>query len=225
MFGSGNAYLCDMSVQIKICGLKTAEDVNCAVEAGANFVGFVFFEASPRNISLTEATKLRKLLPADVAAVAVTVNAEDDLLSALFKNLQPDFVQMHGNESPARVKEVQSQFGCGIIKALSIDEPQQFDATSAYDVDYFLFDAKPMEQDLPGGLGKSFDWSLLSHYHGDQPWFLAGGLTPENVAEAILKTGARAIDVSSGVEKAPGIKDPTRITKFIENAHKALAGQ
>jgi len=218
VFPRAFAYVWQMSVQVKICGLRTPETVDVAVAAGAAYVGFMFYAPSPRFVRLADAVCLSARLLGHVRSVAVTVDADDDLLEALFKELKPDLVQMHGAEPPARVAEVRRRFGCPVIKAVSIEHPADFDALKACSADYFLFDARPRPDDLPGGLGRTFDWALMSHYHGATPWFLAGGLTPDTVARAIEETGARAVDVSSGVERESGVKDPQLIEAFIRNA-------
>ena len=210
-----------MSVNIKICGLKTAETLDAAVDAGAAFTGFVFYPPSPRDIAVADAAQLVKRLPDTVLSVAVTVNADDALLDAIVAEMRPDCLQLHGQETAARIAAVKARTGLPVIKSVPVDHPGQFDTLSALAPDYFLFDAKPAVGERPGGLGKRFDWSLMRQYREPQPWFLAGGLTPDNVAEAIESAGAPAIDVSSGVERAPGVKDISLIRSFIHNARAA----
>ena len=210
-----------MSVTIKICGLKTAETVDAVANAGAAFAGFVFYPPSPRDIALADAVRLVRRLPDAVRSVAVTVNAEDALLDGIVAEMRPDCLQLHGQETAERIAAVKARYGLPVIKSISVDHPGQFDTLSELRPDFFLFDAKPAVGERPGGLGKQFDWSLLNHYREPQPWFLAGGLTPDNVAEAIESSGAPAIDVSSGVERAPGVKDVSLIRSFIHAAHAA----
>lgn len=148
---------------------------------------------------------------------SVVVNPDDDLLDALDAAVKPDLIQLHGHETPQRVAQVRARLGIPVIKAISVETAQDIAAAAAYDADYLLFDAKtPKNAALPGGLGISFDWRLMREWTGTQPWFLAGGLTPDNVADALRLSGAPAVDVSSGVESAPGVKDESRISGFLK---------
>lgn len=214
-----------MSVKIKICGLSTEESVETAINAGADFVGFVFFARSPRNISPPRAAELAKLARGRARIVALTVDADDAMLQQINTVLNPDLFQAHGNESPARIGEIAKLTGKPVMKAIRVRDAADIASATAYgDVAAFiLYDAKAPEtlgNALPGGNGHAFDWDLLQGAH--RPAFmLAGGLTPDNVAAAIGMTGAPMVDVSSGVESAPGVKDLALIRKFIEAAKAA----
>jgi phosphoribosylanthranilate isomerase len=205
----------------KICGLSTPETAAAAVEAGAAFVGFVFFDKSPRNVSVEQAMALALAIPPGVVKVALTVNASDALLTKLTEKVALDMLQLHGNESLERVADVQARFRLPVMKALGVADESDLLAVEAYAAvaDQILIDAKPPKNSvLPGGNGLAFDWRLMAGRRFACPWMLAGGLTPENVAEAISLTGARQVDVSSGVESSPGVKDIAAISAFIEAA-------
>ena len=205
----------------KICGLSTPETAGAAVEAGAAFVGFVFFDKSPRNVSVEQAMALALAIPPGVVKVALTVNASDALLTKLTEKVALDMLQLHGNESLERVADVQARFRLPVMKALGVADESDLLAVEAYAAvaDQILIDAKPPKNSvLPGGNGLAFDWRLMAGRRFACPWMLAGGLTPENVAEAISLTGARQVDVSSGVESSPGVKDIAAISAFIEAA-------
>lgn len=210
-------------IRVKICGLSTPETVMAAVEAGADYLGFVFHARSPRNIAPERAADLAKLVPAHVLKVALTVDADDARLAAIVAALKPDMLQLHGSESPERLREIKGRFGLTLMKAIPIGGPEDLGHTSIYreSADLLLFDAKPpksMQNALPGGNGLVFDWSLIAGEKPDMPWMLSGGLTAANVGEAIRITGAEAVDVSSGVEEAPGRKSPRLIAEFIRAA-------
>ncbi|MEX3014188.1 phosphoribosylanthranilate isomerase [Gymnodinialimonas hymeniacidonis] len=205
-------------IAIKFCGLSRPSDVSAAVDAGARYVGFVFFEKSPRNVSLETALALALDVPAGIAKVALTVNADDAFLDALTDQVPLDMLQLHGTEAPERVEEVRARYGLPVMKAIGIREAADLEAIDRYAevADQLLIDAKPpKDADLPGGNGAAFDWDLLKgRKYWTVPWMLAGGLTPENVAEATAQTGARQVDLSSGVESAPGVKDPALMQAF-----------
>jgi phosphoribosylanthranilate isomerase len=206
------------SVRVKICGLKTADDIAAAVAAGTAYVGFVFFPKSPRNLSIAEARALATDVPAGVAKVALVVNADDDLLDAITAEVPIDMLQLHGSETPARVSEVRARYGLPVMKAVGVADESDLEALTAYAkvADQILVDAKPPNgADLPGGNGLSFDWRLIAGRRWPVPWMLAGGLEAGNVAEAVRLTGARQVDVSSGVESAPGQKDAAKIAAFV----------
>lgn len=209
----------------KICGLSTPETVKVVIDGRASHLGFMFFDRSPRNIALDVAARLAP--PARVAGVkvvAVTVDPDDDLLDRLSATLKPDLIQLHGKEPPARVREIAARTGAGVIKVLSISEASDLDAARAYDgiVEHLMFDAKAPEGfDRPGGTGARFDWTMLKDRRFERPWFLAGGLDPWNVAEALSQSGAPLVDVSSGVERGAGIKDPLLISAFLEAVRRA----
>ena len=210
------------NIRVKICGLSTQETLAAAVEAGAAYVGFVFFPKSPRNVSLAQARALALGTPVGVAKVALVVNADDALIDALTAEVPLDMLQLHGAETPARVSEVKERYGLPVMKAVGISDASDLSAIDSYSevADQLLIDAKPAKgAALPGGNGLSFDWELLrGRKYWTKPWMLAGGLTPDNAAEAVRLTGARQLDVSSGVESAPGIKDTDLIARFIAAA-------
>jgi phosphoribosylanthranilate isomerase len=205
-------------VSVKICGLTQAEHVAAAAQAGAAYCGFVFFEKSPRNLSLETARGLALEAPAGLAKVALTVDADDPFLDALTQHVPLDMLQLHGHETPTRVAEVKARYGLPVMKAVGVAGQEDLAALEAYMsvADQILVDAKPPKgADLPGGNGLSFDWRLIAGRRWPIPWMLAGGLTPDNVAEAIAMTGTRQVDVSSGVETAPGVKDSALIGAFV----------
>lgn len=209
------------SVRVKICGLTTPEAVAAAVDAGAAYVGFVFFPKSPRNIDVERARELALDVPAGIAKVALTVDPDNGLLDEITHAAPIDMIQLHGHETPDRVTEIRRRTGLPVMKAVGVADPEDLAAIDAYAMaaDQILVDAKPPTgSELPGGNGLAFDWRLIANRHWTVPWMLAGGLTPENVAEAIRLTGARQVDVSSGVESAPGIKDLARIRAFLAAA-------
>ena len=202
---------------VKICGLTTPDMVAAAVEAGARYVGFVFFPKSPRNVSLDEARTLAADVPPGVMKVALVVDADDSLIDAIAA-LPIDMIQMHGKETPERVAEVKARTGLPVMKAIGVADKDDLAKIDIYApvADQLLIDAKPPTGGtLPGGNGLSFDWRLVTNRTWTRPWMLAGGLVPENVAEAIALTGARQVDVSSGVERSPGVKDAGLIEAFI----------
>lgn len=212
-------------VRAKICGLRSLADVDAVAKAGAVYAGFVFFPKSPRHLSLEAAHELALAAPPGLAKVALVVNADDALLDALTERLPLDMLQLHGSESPERVAEVRARYGLPVMKAVGIADAADLEALPAYEAvaDQILIDAKPPKNaDLPGGNGLAFDWRLLQDRRWSRPWMLAGGLTPENVLEAVRLTGAQQVDVSSGVESAPGVKDPGRISSFLQKL--ALTG-
>lgn len=211
-----------MSVIVKICGLKEAEHVDAAVEAGAGLTGFVFFQRSPRNISIADAGALTARVPAGVRKVALSVDADDDFLRAIIDGAGVDTLQLHGAETVARVNHVRDTFGLPVIKALPISSAQDVEAAKTFEghADMLLFDAKPpKDATRPGGNAESFDWTLLKDSGFRVPWLLAGGLDPDNVAEAVRISRAPMVDVSSGVEDAPGQKSTRKIRDFIAAAH------
>ena len=210
-------------IRVKICGLSERRDVEATVRAGAAYVGFVFFPKSPRNVSVAQAADLAVAVPPGVAKVALTVNADDAALDAIIDRVPLDMLQLHGAESPERVSDVRARYGLPVMKAVGVAGAADLAALDAFGrvADQLLVDAKPPEgAALPGGNGLSFDWRLIAGRRWPVPWMLAGGLTPENVAEAVRLTGARQVDVSSGVETAPGRKDDVRIAAFL----KAVSG-
>ncbi|CAN5117042.1 phosphoribosylanthranilate isomerase [soil metagenome] len=208
-----------MTIGAKICGLTTAETLDAALDGGACFVGAVMFAKSPRNIAPAEAAVLFERARGRAKVVAVVVDPDDALLTLIAATLKPDFIQLHGHETPARAEQVRALTGAGIIKALPIRTHEDFAPAVQWEpfVDHLMFDAKPVEGSvLPGGVGARFDWSLLADRAFREPWFLAGGLNPGNVAEAVRMSGAPLVDVSSGVETSPGVKDASLIAAFLK---------
>jgi phosphoribosylanthranilate isomerase len=222
-----------MPVEVKICGLKTEAALDAALEAGADYVGFVFFAKSPRNLSIAEAARLARRVreKSKASVVALVVDPSDRDLDEIAIEVSPDVLQLHGQESPERVCEIARNTDAKIWKAISVATAADIHAVGRYmksrksggAPDLILFDAKPPPDPaaLPGGNGLSFDWRILDGVKGRYSYALAGGLTPENVADAIRLTGAAIVDVSSGVEKAPGVKDPELIRRFLKAAKAA----
>jgi len=211
-------------IRVKICGLRTPGTVAAAVAGGAAYLGFVFFAKSPRNLLLSDAAALAVDVPPGIAKVALTVDADDAMLDAIATVVPVDMIQLHGSESPARVREVRARLGLPVMKAVGIAGAKDLGRIGAYAevADQVLIDAKPPKgADLPGGNGLAFDWRLLSGRRWPVPWLLAGGLTAANLAEAVRLTGARQVDVSSGVESAPGVKDEGLIRDFLQAAAEA----
>jgi phosphoribosylanthranilate isomerase len=209
---------------VKICGLTTPETLDAALAGGAGFVGAVVFPKSPRHLDPLHAAALFERARGRAKIVAVTVDADDALLTEIALILKPDLIQLHGSETPKRTERVRLLTGAGIVKALPVRTAEDVAQARAWEAvaDYLMFDAKPPEgSDLPGGVGARFDWSLMAGRTFARPWFLAGGLTPDNVGEAVRISGAPAVDVSSGVESAAGVKDAALITAFLEAARSA----
>ncbi|MCO8145020.1 phosphoribosylanthranilate isomerase [Rhodovulum tesquicola] len=208
-------------VRVKICGVTQPAAVTAAVAARASYLGFVFFAKSPRNLGTEAARALACEVPPGIAKVALTVDAEDATLAAILDRVPIDMLQLHGHESPDRVAEIRARFGLPVMKAVGVADEGDLPGLTEYArvADQLLVDAKPpRDAALPGGNGLSFDWRLIANRRWPVPWMLAGGLTPDNVAEAIRLTGARQVDVSSGVESAPGVKDAALIARFIAAA-------
>jgi len=213
-----------MPLTAKICGVSTPQAVQAALDGGASHLGFVFFEKSPRAISPEAAARLAAPIQGRARRVALMVDPSDGELDALLPAFRPDLLQLHGRESPARAREIASRTGLPIIKAVSVSDASDVAAASAYEsvVEHLMFDAKPpKDAERPGGLGAPFDWSLLAGRRFARPWFLAGGLDPWNVAAAVAASGAPLVDVSSGVERGPGLKDPALITAFLDAVRRA----
>lgn len=208
-------------IRVKICGLRTVSDVETVARAGARYAGFVFFAKSPRNLSFEEAAPLALSVPEGICKVALTVNADDTFLDQLTETVAIDMLQLHGKEPPERVAELRRRYGLPVMKAVGVGDAADLPVLDSYlgVADQILVDAKPpRDSELPGGNGLAFDWRLIAGRRWPVPWMLAGGLTHENVAEAIRCTGATQVDVSSGVERAPGVKDPDRIVQFVRAA-------
>lgn len=214
-------------IRVKICGLRSEADIAAVAAAGAAYAGFVFFPKSPRHVSLDQARAMALSAPVGLAKVALVVDASDAALDEIVEAVPLDMLQLHGHESPDRVADIRARYGLPVMKAVGVADEGDLAAIFDYSTvaDQLLIDAKPPKNaDLPGGNGLSFDWRLVAQRRWLRPWMLAGGLTPENVAEAIRLTNARQVDVSSGVESAPGVKDPARIMAFTRAAHLGATG-
>ena len=210
-----------MSLAVKICGLSTADAVEAAVAGGAAFVGFVFFAKSPRHVSPERVKTLAVSVPSDVKKVGLLVDAIDAEIESILKDAPLDMLQLHGSETPERVEEVKSKFSLPVMKVVAVANESDVEKVRAFEAiaDRLLFDAKPpAAADRPGGHGQAFNWQLLAGRSFTIPWMLAGGLTSENLVEAVGASGAPGVDVSSGVEDAPGVKNPSKIKAFLETA-------
>ena len=210
-----------MTIDVKICGLTDAAAVHAAVDGGAAMCGFVFFPASPRNLTPEAARELTKGVPDGVIRVGLTVDADDALLAEIASVARVDMLQLHGSETPERTAEVRDRLGLPVMKVLPVQGPDDLAAAEAYEgvADRLMFDAKPPEDaSRPGGNARAFDWGLLKDRTFALPWLLAGGLTAENLAQAVKASGAVAVDVSSGVEDAPGVKNADKIRAFLAAA-------
>ena len=210
-----------MSLDVKICGLSTRETLDAALGAGADMVGFVFFPPSPRHVSFETARELAAIVKGRAQKVALTVDADEATLAAVVSALKPDILQLHGHESVARIVELKQRFGLEVMKALSVETSADLASLPDYAAvsDRILFDARPpKDATRPGGLGSTFDWHVLENLEIEPPFMVSGGLTADNVAEALRVTRAGGVDVSSSVERAPGVKDPQLIERFIRAA-------
>ncbi|MSP89345.1 MAG: phosphoribosylanthranilate isomerase [Alphaproteobacteria bacterium] len=209
-----------MMVRAKICGINAEDALAAAVAGGAAEIGFAFYARSPRAVSPARAAELARLAPGAIGKVAFVVDADDATLAGIVDALRPDTLQLHGAETPERVEAIRRRFGARVMKVISIAGADDVARAGRYlgAADRLLFDAKPprnRDDLMPGGNGLSFDWQLLARRDWPLPWMLSGGLTPDNVAEAVATSGARAVDVSSGVEDRPGVKSPTKIAAFL----------
>jgi phosphoribosylanthranilate isomerase len=210
-----------MSIDAKICGLTSAEGIATAARHGARFVGFVFYPPSPRHLAAEQAARLAVLVPTGITKVGLFVDPDDDLLAAILAKVPLDLLQLHGKESPERVVQVKQRFGKAVMKSIAVASESDLATASRYygSADRLLFDAKPPKDAVaPGGNGLVFDWELLGGRRWPVPWMLSGGLTADNLGEAVRTTHATAVDVSSGVERAPGVKDPDKIMAFLARA-------
>jgi phosphoribosylanthranilate isomerase len=213
-----------MSLIVKICGLSTRETLDAALGAGADMVGFMFFPPSPRHLSLGLAEELGRLVKGRAQKVAVSVDADDAVLENIIETLRPDILQLHGKESVARVRDIKAKFRLPVMKVIPVETKADLAGLAGYAAvaDHILFDARaPKEATRPGGLGATFDWRLLEGLDLKIPFIVSGGLNADNVAEAVRVTRAGGVDISSGVESAPGVKDPNRIREFIRAARAA----
>ncbi len=212
-----------MGVQTKICGISTREAVTAALEGGAAYLGFMFFEHSPRNIAPESAWRLAQPARGKARVVAVLVDPSDAEADRIAQILKPDLIQLHGKETPARARAVGQRTGAGIIKVLPVSDAADLDAAREFEtvVEHLMFDTKPAKDaERPGGSGQAFDWTLLSGRKLERPWLLAGGLNPWNLTEAVQQSGAPILDVSSGVERGAGLKDPALIRAFLDAAKR-----
>jgi phosphoribosylanthranilate isomerase len=213
-----------MTVTVKICGINSVAAADAAARAGADFAGLVFFPPSPRHVTADQAAALAARLRGGPRLVALLVDAEDEAIAAAIAAAAPAMLQLHGRESPERSAAIRARFGLPVIKAIAVAESADLAGARAYEpvADYLLFDAKaPESASRPGGHGAAFDWKLLSGAGFKRPWLLAGGLTPENVERAVRASGAGIVDTSSGVEDAPGAKNPEKIAAFVRAARSA----
>jgi len=203
--------------KIKICGIKTPEALRTCIEAGADFVGFVFYPSSPRYIEIDTAKELALQIPTGLRSVGLFVDPTDEQLESVLGKVPLDMIQLHGNEDIDHVQTIKNKHHMPIIKAFPVRDASDIEKSRAFEpyIDWLLFDAKPINADLPGGTGQSFDWGLMKGKSFSKPWMLSGGLTPENVSEALSILSPDAVDVSSGVESARGVKDVKKIKKFI----------
>lgn len=213
-----------MSVTAKICGVSTPEAVRAALDGGAGFLGFVFFPKSPRNLAIDAARRLAEPVRSRAKVVALLVDPTDAQVDEVARGLAPDLIQLHGAETPARAREIGARAGTGVVKVLAVAEAADIAPAADYETvaEHLMFDTKPpKDSPRPGGTGHSFDWTLLAGRRFRRPWFLAGGLDPWNLADAVRQSGAPMVDVSSGVERGPGLKDPALITAFLDAARRA----
>jgi phosphoribosylanthranilate isomerase len=213
------------SVRVKICGITSAPALQAAVEAGANYIGLVCYPKSPRHLEMPDAGRIAGEARGRISIVSLLVDPDDETLTRTLSAVRPDLIQLHGGETPARVADIKARFHLPIIKAVRIGHARDVDHANGYTgiADIILFDAKPPEAHaaLPGGTGHSFDWRLIAGWKGRPDFMLSGGLNPDNVQPAINTTGATAVDVSSGVETAPGVKSPELIRRFVFAARNA----
>ncbi|HLT76968.1 MAG TPA: phosphoribosylanthranilate isomerase [Ferrovibrio sp.] len=210
-----------MAIFTKICGINDPVAMQTAVENGADMIGLIFYPPSPRNVTAEQAEELLRDLPSGIDRVGVFVNPETDFLDRILAKARLDLMQLHGDETPDRCRALSIYFGLPVIKAFKVSEKADLKAARDYEdiVDWLMFDAKPpKDAKLPGGNAVSFDWSIMQNAKFQRPWMLSGGLTPENLPEAVKRSGATAVDVSSGVESAPGRKDPEKIRAFLKAA-------
>ena len=210
-----------MGVKTKICGISTPEAVSAAADGGAGWLGFMFFARSPRNLAPDAAARLAQPVRGQAKIVAVLVDPDDGEVDRVAQVLKPDLIQLHGAETPARARAIGVRVGAGIIKALPVSEAADLARAGEYEsvVEHLMFEGRPVpDADRPGGGGQAFDWTLLAGRSFQRPWFLAGGLDPWNLSEAVQQSGAPLVDVSSGVERGPGLKDPALIRAFLDAA-------
>ncbi len=216
-----------MAILVKICGITTADAADAVLRAGADFAGLMFRAGSPRNLALEQAASLADRMRGRVRLVAVASDPTDEMLSSVVAAVRPDFVQLHGAETPVRVAAVRSRFGVAVIKVLAVAEAADLVPVAAYEdtADMLMFDARPPSgASREGGHGMAFDWQILRGRKFSKPWLLAGGLTSDNVGRAVTVSDAPGVDVSTGVESAPGVKSPEKIAAFVAAARNAYVG-
>jgi len=203
---------------VKICGLSDPDNLQIAISAGARYIGLVFYPPSPRNVSFDTAWNLARAVPTGVRSTGLFVNPSDEQLERTLTGIQLDMVQLHGDESPGRINEIKERFSMPVIKAIRVHDENDLNDLEGFEAaaDYLLFDAKPPNATLPGGTGESFDWNILKDRKFKKPWMLSGGLDSNNVKDALNILKPNAVDISSGVESAPGVKDPEKIKAFIK---------
>lgn len=208
---------------VKICGISTPETLQTACAAGARFIGFVFYPASPRHLDFDIAWNLARGVPTGVRSIGLFVDPTDEQLEHILTGIQLDMIQLHGNETPGRIAEIKAQYNMPVMKAIRVANERDLDNLDGFEAaaDWLLFDAKPEDADLPGGTGESFDWTILKNRSFKKPWMLGGGLDEKNVLEALKILSPDAVDVSSGVESERGIKDVSKIKSFIETVKQA----
>ena len=209
-------------MNVKICGVKTTEVAQAVVDSGATHIGFIFFPKSPRNITPAKAAEIANSIKGKIKTVIVTVDAADELLNEITSLFKPDYIQLHGSETPERVQEIKNRYGIATIKVISVKTAEDLQQAASYKdiADHIMFDAKPnADSKLPGGNAISFDWNILSDFKPGYEYILSGGLTPDNVQEALKITGTSFVDISSGVESSPGNKDISKIKRFVDNAN------
>lgn len=212
-----------MGVQAKICGISTPEAVSAALEGGAAYLGFMFFQKSPRNVAAEAAWRLAQSARGKARIVAVLVDPDDAEVDRIATVLKPDLFQLHGKETPARARAIAQRTGAGIVKVVPVSEAADLRAAADFETvtEHLMFETKPpKDAERPGGLGAPFDWTLMAGRRFQRPWFLAGGLDAWNVAEAVQQSGAPIVDVSSGVERGAGLKDPALIRAFLDAAKR-----
>ena len=212
-----------MSIIVKICGINSAAAADAVMRAGADFGGLVFFAKSPRNLTLPAGAALAERMRGQLKLAALVVDPDDETLGRIAAQVKPDFFQLHGKETPARAADILARFHIPLIKALPVAEPADLARANAYDMaEIFLFDAPPQEN-RPGGNGAAFDWQILKGANVNKPWFLAGGLNAQNVGRGLKASGAAMVDVSSGVESSPGVKNESLIGDFVAAARQKVA--
>lgn len=207
---------------VKICGISDPENLRVATQNGARFIGFVFYPPSPRYLEFDIAWNLARNVPTGVRSVGLFVNPDDAQLDHILTGIQLDMIQLHGDESPGRIAEIKAKYNMPVIKAIRVANQGDLEGIEGYEAaaDWLLFDAKPQNADLPGGMGETFDWAILAGREFKKPWMLSGGLNADNIDQALSILNPDAMDVSSGVESSRGVKDPKKIKEFLQTVKK-----